>query len=180
MRSEGRAVKEGCQALKFVKARAGTIGRMRELEVMKDGLKEAGEQIGASEAMQGLYARHQTEMYKPDPVVNVSILKPPSVSWLAIQSPSSFFFSLRVRYRRTTLGISTCMFLQCFLWEPHTFPVSFISYTLMRKNKWKFSIRIVSDNLSTVKGAAKIARKLGLDYAEAVVREQYPLNNLLS
>jgi xeroderma pigmentosum group C-complementing protein len=80
MRSEGRTVKAGSQALKLVKIRAGTVGRMRELEVLKDELRDAGELSaglpnGAApggEVMQGLYSRKQTELYKPDPVVNVS------------------------------------------------------------------------------------------------------------
>jgi xeroderma pigmentosum group C-complementing protein len=75
MRSEGRAVKEGMQPLKFNKVRAGTVNRMRELEILKDGLREAGEGSGttpaAGEVMQGLYARSQTEPYVPDPVVDV-------------------------------------------------------------------------------------------------------------
>jgi xeroderma pigmentosum group C-complementing protein len=75
MRSEGRAVKEGLQPLKFNKVRAGTVNRMRELEILKDGLREAGEGSGPtpaeSEVMQGLYARSQTEPYVPDPVVDV-------------------------------------------------------------------------------------------------------------
>lgn len=80
MRSEGRTVKEGCQAMKFVKVRAGTVNRMRELEVMKDGLKEAGEDtrvmasgdMSGGEVMQGLYARSQTEPYTPEPIIDVS------------------------------------------------------------------------------------------------------------
>jgi xeroderma pigmentosum group C-complementing protein len=50
MRSEGRAVKEGMQPLKFNKVRAGTVNRMRELEVLKDGLREAGEGSGMGSA----------------------------------------------------------------------------------------------------------------------------------
>lgn len=73
MRSEGRAVKEGTQPLKFNKVRAGTVNRMRELEILKNGLREAGEGSGAAggDVMQALYARSQTEPYVPDPVVDV-------------------------------------------------------------------------------------------------------------
>jgi xeroderma pigmentosum group C-complementing protein len=75
MRSEGRAVKEGMQPLKFNKVRAGTVNRMRELEILKDGLRDAGEGSGTGpaegEVMQGLYGRSQTEPYVPDPVVDV-------------------------------------------------------------------------------------------------------------
>jgi xeroderma pigmentosum group C-complementing protein len=66
-------VKEGTQPLKFNKVRAGTVNRMRELEILKDGLREAGSGTTPTEGevMQGLYARSQTEPYVPDPVVDV-------------------------------------------------------------------------------------------------------------
>jgi hypothetical protein len=74
MRSEGRTVKEGCQAMKSIKMRAGTVGRMRELEVLREGLMDAGGsgEGDEREMMQGLYARNQTEPYVPEPVVDVS------------------------------------------------------------------------------------------------------------
>ncbi|TFK33041.1 hypothetical protein BDQ12DRAFT_716098 [Crucibulum laeve] len=80
MRSEGRMVKAGCQPMKMVKVRAGTVNRMRELEVLKDELKEAGpSSVGPNSAggeiMQGLYARSQTEMYVPDPVIDGKVPK---------------------------------------------------------------------------------------------------------
>lgn len=90
MRSEGRAVKEGLQPLKFNKARAGTINRVRELEILKDGLRDAGEASGTtSEVMQGLYARSQTEPYVPDPVVDV---RDPTSSFLGERW--TFFLSM--------------------------------------------------------------------------------------
>lgn len=62
----GRRVKEGEQPMKLVKYRAVTINRRRALEM--------GRSTGAAETdMQGLYAENQTELYIPDPVVNVSI-----------------------------------------------------------------------------------------------------------
>lgn len=76
MRSSGRRVVEGNQPLKLIKMRPGTVSRMRELEVLKDGLKEAGHksqgESAGNEVMQGLYAFSQTEVLIPDPVVNVS------------------------------------------------------------------------------------------------------------
>ncbi|KAG5219364.1 Rad4-domain-containing protein [Salix suchowensis] len=51
LRSEGRVVKAGCQPLKMVKARSGTVNKLREIET----LKTAG--TGNGEVMQGLYAR---------------------------------------------------------------------------------------------------------------------------
>jgi len=83
MRNTGRTVKEGEQPMKMVKVRAGTVNRMRELEVLKDELKVAGQDEAengegsssvAGEIMQGLYAYSQTEPYIPAPVVDVSFL----------------------------------------------------------------------------------------------------------
>ena len=88
MRSEGRTVREGSQPLKVVKVRAGTVNKMRELEVLKEagaGESEGGEGGVGGEATQGLYARSQTEVYRPDPVINVSI------SILCLQGVYLFF-----------------------------------------------------------------------------------------
>ncbi|KAJ7575142.1 hypothetical protein C8J56DRAFT_1017213 [Mycena floridula] len=74
LRSEGRVIKEGVQPLKSIKLRTSTVGRQRELEVLKEGLREAG-QSQESEVMQGLYARSQTESYQPAPVVDGVIPK---------------------------------------------------------------------------------------------------------
>lgn len=73
MRTEGRIVRAGCQPLKTVKARPGTVNRLRELEVMKDELRDAGHSTEGIEVTQGLYARSQTELYTPPPVVDVRI-----------------------------------------------------------------------------------------------------------
>ena len=62
--------------MKMVKMRAGTVNRMRELEVLKDELKVAGNEgpsSAAGDIMQGLYAYSQTEPYVPDPVIDVSL-----------------------------------------------------------------------------------------------------------
>jgi len=73
-------VKASEQPMKMVKVRAGTVNKMRELEVLKDELRVAGQDgegqssssSGGADIMQGLYAFSQTEPYIPDPVVNVS------------------------------------------------------------------------------------------------------------
>ncbi|KAF5380650.1 hypothetical protein D9757_007020 [Collybiopsis confluens] len=106
LRSEGRRVKEGEVPTKYAKIRASTIGKRREVEMIKASMREAqvqantkgnGKEVGAdatdtlriyvdeledggggggarvgsgADVMQGLYARHQTELYIPDPVVN--------------------------------------------------------------------------------------------------------------
>jgi xeroderma pigmentosum group C-complementing protein len=63
MRS-GRKVKEGCQPLKMVKQRAVTVHRRRAIEMAQ----QDGEEV-----TQGLYSEMQTELFVPDPVVNVSV-----------------------------------------------------------------------------------------------------------
>jgi xeroderma pigmentosum group C-complementing protein len=59
----GRKVKEGCQAMKMVKAHAMTKNRRRAIEMARI----EGEEIG----MQGLYALDQTELYVPLPIIDV-------------------------------------------------------------------------------------------------------------
>ncbi|KAF9448723.1 Rad4-domain-containing protein [Macrolepiota fuliginosa MF-IS2] len=115
MRSEGRTVKAGEQPLKMIKVRAGTVNKLRELEVLKEaGASGKGEPPG--EAMQGLYARSQTESYVPDPVIDGVV-------------PKNNFGNID-------------------LYVPSMLPhgAAHIPY----------------------KGVAKIARKLGFDFAEAV------------
>ncbi|KAK7048704.1 hypothetical protein R3P38DRAFT_2870999 [Favolaschia claudopus] len=85
MRSEGRQIKEGEQPLRWGKMKASTIGRMREMEIMREGLRDRAEaagigglgakKIGEEEVMQGLYAWSQTELYVPDPIVDGVIPK---------------------------------------------------------------------------------------------------------
>lgn len=65
--------------MKFVKQRAMTINRKREIEIALAGQKNKevanDDGVGAGDdqtVMQGMYAEHQTELYIPDPVVNVS------------------------------------------------------------------------------------------------------------
>ena len=79
MRNTGRTVIAREQPMKMVKMRAGTVNRMRELEVLKDDLRANDGPNGhdedlssaAGEIMQGLYAYSQTEPYVPDPVIDV-------------------------------------------------------------------------------------------------------------
>ncbi|KAK0487733.1 hypothetical protein IW261DRAFT_1558782 [Armillaria novae-zelandiae] len=117
LRSEGRAVREGVQPMKMTKSRPGTIGRMRELEILKDSLREAGgtadDQV---EVMHGLYARSQTELYVPRPVVDGKV-------------PKNDFGNID-------------------LYVPTMLPRGAVHVPL--------------------KGVQKLAKKFGLDYAEAV------------
>ncbi|PFH49962.1 hypothetical protein AMATHDRAFT_194065 [Amanita thiersii Skay4041] len=127
MRSEGRSVRPGCQPLKLVKFRAGTINKMRELEMLREagssaqgsrqneGVAADGD-AGGSEIMQGLYSRSQTELYIPDPVVDGKV-------------PKNNFGNID-------------------LYVPSMLP--------------KGAVHV------PFRGVAKIARKLGFDFAEAV------------
>lgn len=81
LRTVGRTIKEGEQPMKSVKVRPSTVNKMRELDMLKDELRVAGARDSTSgegsstiagEAMQGLYAYSQTELYVPDAVVDVS------------------------------------------------------------------------------------------------------------
>jgi xeroderma pigmentosum group C-complementing protein len=121
MRSEGRTVKAGSQALKWSKIRAGTVSKQRELEVLKERTEGDGESALVNEnnsaaAMQGLYARNQTELFVPSPVVNGKV-------------PKNNFGNVD-------------------LYVPSMLPAGGAHIPF--------------------KGTAKIARKLGFDYAEAV------------
>lgn len=64
--------------MKWVKQRAVTVNRKRAIEMAmsgKDDLDVAGEGGVGSEkdVMQGLYSIGQTELYVPDPVIDVSL-----------------------------------------------------------------------------------------------------------
>jgi len=64
--------------MKWVKQRASTVNRRREIEmVLERGREERervsgpGSGVGEEDAMQGLYAESQTELYKPEQIVDV-------------------------------------------------------------------------------------------------------------
>ena len=84
MRS-GRVVLAGEQPLKYVKQRAATLNRRRELE-FRAGAEGVN---GSGEAMQGLYAERQTEIYVPPPVIDVR--------FLFAAFPNRIFFRLFLR-----------------------------------------------------------------------------------
>lgn len=60
----GRRVKDKQEPLKWVKQRAVTIQKRRAQEL---AIQENGEAI-----QQGLYAEHQTDVYRPPPIQDVS------------------------------------------------------------------------------------------------------------
>lgn len=79
---QGRKVREGCQPMKWVKQNAVTVNKKRAIEMAMserhDRLAVAGEDSGAGfssekDVMQGLYSEGQTELYVPNPVINVRV-----------------------------------------------------------------------------------------------------------
>ncbi|KAH7885453.1 hypothetical protein F5I97DRAFT_2033703 [Phlebopus sp. FC_14] len=126
---QGRVVREGCQPMKMVKQRAMTVGRQREMELALDRAKSEGQPGGEGEILQGLYARSQTDLYKPEPIKDGKI-------------PKNDFGNID-------------------LYVPSMLPEGAVHIPF--------------------KGVAKIAKKLGLDYAEAVTgfefkkRRAYPV-----
>ena len=127
MRNTGRTVIAGEQPMKMVKVRAGTVGRMRELEVLKDELRVAsqdgpnGQDEGSSSAtgeiMQGLYAYSQTEPYVPDPVVDVSLIF--LLNYLVLSNNN------RGKFQRTLSVTSTCTCYLCCQKELRIYLVGF-------------------------------------------------------
>ncbi|KAF9814962.1 hypothetical protein IEO21_04812 [Rhodonia placenta] len=79
---QGRNVREGAQPMKWVKQRAMTVNKQRAIEMaLMEGKSRAGEQgegdgfAGEDAAMQALYAENQTELYKPNPIINGKVPK---------------------------------------------------------------------------------------------------------
>jgi xeroderma pigmentosum group C-complementing protein len=62
----GRRVRDGQEALKWVKQRAVTLQKRRA--------QELAVQEGQDPIQQGLYAEWQTELYRPPPIVDVSVV----------------------------------------------------------------------------------------------------------
>jgi xeroderma pigmentosum group C-complementing protein len=79
--------------MKWVKQRAMTINKRREVEMAK----QAGEEV-----MQGLYSESQTMIYRPAPIQDVGTSSRRKTDYC------------RARSLRTRLGISICMRRLCF------------------------------------------------------------------
>lgn len=78
---QGYKIKEGAQPMKMIRQRAVTTGKRRAVEMAimdqnGDGSGEGNE----GGLMQGLYAKGQTELYIPPPVIDVSFSFPPRLS----------------------------------------------------------------------------------------------------
>ncbi|KAI0688320.1 hypothetical protein BC835DRAFT_1373054 [Cytidiella melzeri] len=82
---QGRKVREGCQPMKWVKQHAVTVNKKRAIEMAMadrngDGLAVAGEDQGPGfssekDVMQAMYAENQTELYRPDPILDGKVPK---------------------------------------------------------------------------------------------------------
>ena len=74
---QGYRIKEGAQPMKMIKQRAVTINKRRAVEMALAEQKGDGSGEGNEGGlMQGLYAKNQTELYTPPPVVNVGCSLP--------------------------------------------------------------------------------------------------------
>jgi hypothetical protein len=110
----GRVVRAGEQPLKYVKQRAVTVNRRRELEIRAD----AEGANGSGDVMQGLYSEAQTERYIPPPVIDVRpSFTPP---WFCEEQGIDLFDKCRERFRRTISGTSISTRRLCFLLELRT------------------------------------------------------------
>ena len=70
---QGYKIKEGAQPMKMIKQRAVTINKKRAVEMALVDQNGSGSGEGNEcGVMQGLYAKGQTELYVPPPVVDVS------------------------------------------------------------------------------------------------------------
>ena len=97
------------------------LGADADVGGLDDELPTAGEGFASENGvMQGLYAEHQTELYRPPPVVDVSSQFMLFVACIVAQARGA----CRERCRRTTLGTSICMCRLCFPPVRPTFPVS--------------------------------------------------------
>lgn len=148
----------------MIKLRASTVGKMREVEVLREAGSGGGEVSGASEVMQGLYARSQTEKFVPDPVIDVSLRLFHFVSPVRLSL-------CRALCQKIILATSICTFLRCF---PKGQSIYHVSDNIIYLSPFTQVYASLLDTLrrnvcASVKGIAKIARTLGFDYAEAVV-----------
>lgn len=70
---QGYKIKQGAQPMKMIKQRAVTINKRRAVEMaLAEQNGNENEEGNEGGLMQGLYAKNQTELYIPPPVVNVS------------------------------------------------------------------------------------------------------------
>jgi xeroderma pigmentosum group C-complementing protein len=69
---QGYRIKKGAQPMKMIKQRAVTINKRRAVEmVLAEQNSDGSGEGNVGGLMQGLYAKNQTELYIPPPVVDV-------------------------------------------------------------------------------------------------------------
>ena len=118
---QGHKIKEGAQPMKTIKQRAVTINKRRAVEMALseqngDGSGEGNE----GGLMQGLYAKNQTELYIPPPVVDVRF----SLSGnRRVLLTFVLLGILRESFLRMTSGTLIFMCPQCYRKELSTFLV---------------------------------------------------------
>jgi hypothetical protein len=161
---EGRKIREGEQPLKMVKQRAVTIHKRRA--------QELAALEGQEPVQQGLYADWQTELVVPQPVVDVRFLL--SLSFFSDQESQCGFKQLTLTRLYQSTGQGPAQWVR----EPRSVRSS---YATQRRCPSAMSVSLsafvtsstgpVVDILrfSKDKGIARIAKNLGIDYAEAVV-----------
>ena len=166
---QGRIIRQGSQPMKMVKQRAVTVGRQREMELALERAKAEGHAGGDEGVMQGMYAFSQTEVYKPDPIKDV---RPgPFFSSLSsvLRVDETLPFLNRGKFQKMISATLTCTCLPCCRkarYISHVRVSEFLPCLFCRA-------RGSTHRGRTDKGAAKIAKKLGFDYAEAVVRAAF-------
>jgi len=80
---QGYKIKEGAQPMKTIKQRAVTINKRRVVEMALANQSGDGNGEGSDDGpTQGLYAKGQTELYIPPPVVNVSLSSLPPINFI--------------------------------------------------------------------------------------------------
>jgi hypothetical protein len=116
---QGYKIKEGAQPMKMIKQRAVTINKRRAVEMAL--AEQSGDNGEGNEGglMQGLYAKNQTELYIPPPVVDVSFsfLQPVILFCTGRRSPRFYRTTnriFRVSFPRMTLEILIFMFLRWY------------------------------------------------------------------
>lgn len=82
---QGYKIKEGEQPMKMIKQRAVTINKKRAVEMaLADQNNDGSGEGNEGGMMQGLYAKGQTELYIPPPVVDVSSSYPHPVIFFPV------------------------------------------------------------------------------------------------
>jgi hypothetical protein len=148
----GRVIKDAEIPMKWVKSRTVTINRKRAEAV--------AQMDGEEPTQQALYAIDQTAIYVPPPVKDVSV----PLWWVVSRSTSlTYLFSTRrARFLATRLATSTSTCHRCF-------PRGLFTFRASQDQSLRLASCAHSLRSRPGKQAAKCAKTLGIDYAEAIV-----------